>query len=140
MKLQTALRYANSVAARVRSVNGLLATPLSDSEAVRISRIWVFGSTVKGSKAPNDLDLLIEMKAAGRRRKWRQTTTDRRYYQLYGVRRAPNCRNQALIWLTKGMRKVSRHLLDTEEVEIDVKVMIYPCNDLNKHMARMTAN
>ena len=134
MRLQTALRYANEVAARVRAAGGLVATPLCDREAARISRIWVFGSTVKGSQTPNDLDLLIEMRPAGRWRNWRESRVDRRHYRSYGIKRAPSCRDAALIWLTKGMRKVSRHLSDVEGVEIDVKVMIYPRNDLPAYM------
>lgn len=67
LKLATALRYANEISRRVREVNGLLATPLCGHEAVRISRVWVFGSTIKGSLAPNDLDLLIDLHEVGRR-------------------------------------------------------------------------
>lgn len=130
MKLETALRYARDVASRVHGVNGLLATPLCEHEAVRISRIWVFGSTVKGSPNPNDLDLLIELKECGRFRTRRQARLDKRYFRNYGIRLALPSRDEALKWLTKGMRKVSRHCVDTERVEIDVKVMIYPRMDL----------
>lgn len=115
----------------------MVATPLCESEAARISRIWVFGSTVKGSSAPNDLDLLIEMRAVGRRLNWRQARVDKRYYRSCGIRVAPSCRHTALVWLSKGMRKVSRHLADEEQIPIDVKVMIYPRNDLAAHMASL---
>lgn len=130
MKLSTALRYAHEVARRARSVNGLLATPRGNMEAVRISRIWVFGSTVKGSLAPNDLDLLIEARQVGRVQNWRRVGVDRRYLRSYGVRKAPDARNQMLIWLTRNMRGVSRHLADVETVDIDKRVLIYPRNDL----------
>ncbi len=140
MKLQTAIRYAETVAARVRRCGGIVATPLCNKEAVRISRIWVFGSTVKGSQEPNDLDLLIEMEPAGRNFNWRQTKLDKRYHRTYGTKRAPDCRERALIWLTQGMKKVSRHLYDEEEVEIDVKVLIYPRNDLPLFLGKGETN
>lgn len=138
MRLQTALTNARRIAERVRSVNGLLATPVTDSEAIRIKRIWVFGSTVKGSQCPNDLDLLIDLERAGKRLGWRQTKYDRRYFRSYGgVKVAPSAEHQALVWLSKGMQKVSRHPLHMEEVEIDVKVMIYPRDDLTAHMDQL---
>ncbi|MEJ7805450.1 MAG: hypothetical protein WKG03_05965 [Telluria sp.] len=130
MKLATALRYASEVARRVQAVNGLLATPLCNYEAVRIRRIWVFGSTVKGSQAPNDLDLLIDLAVAGRRYSHAQTRACKRQLRSYGVRSAPDARDDALKWLTKGMRMVSRHCLDNECAVIDTKVLIYPRNDL----------
>jgi hypothetical protein len=39
-------------------------------------------------------------------------------------------RHEALKWPTRGMRKVSRHMADVEMVPIDVKVLLYPRNDL----------
>jgi hypothetical protein len=37
----------------------------------------------------------------------------------------------------QGMRNVSRHLSNAECVEIDVKVLIYPRNNLLQHMAKL---
>jgi predicted nucleotidyltransferase len=132
MKIETAIRHANEVARRVREVNGLLATPLCRHEAVRIRRIWVFGSTVKGSNTPNDLDLLIDIEEAGRIFTAKQTKIDKQYFRRYSMRRAPCTINEALKWLTKGMKMVSRHTLRNEAADIDVKVLIYPRNDLSK--------
>lgn len=126
MKLETAQRYAAEVAKRVRGVNGVLATPLCDSEAVRIRRIYVFGSTVKGSQHPNDLDLLIDIDECGRRFGWEQARVDKRYYRSCGIRCAPSSVEYALKWLTRGMKKVSRHVARAEGIKIDVKVEIYP--------------
>lgn len=130
MKLQTALRYASEVARRVHAVNGLLATPLCEYEAVRISRIWVFGSTIKGSQEPNDLDLLIELRPVGRHRTWRQGKLDKRSLRDYGYRVAISSEAYALMWLTKGMKKVSRHTTRSEAAELDVKVLMYPRCDV----------
>jgi predicted nucleotidyltransferase len=131
MKLETAQRYAREIAARVHSVNGLLATPLCSGEAARISRVWVFGSTVKGSTAPNDLDVLIEINEVGRRRSAAQGRMCKKYYRAFGVRVAASTTEEALKWLTKGMKKVSRHTTNGETAELDVKVLIYPRWDMD---------
>ncbi|WP_157657787.1 hypothetical protein [Burkholderia ubonensis] len=128
MKLETAHRYAREIHERVKRVNGLLGTPGCSSEAVRIRRIWVFGSTVKGSQAPNDLDILIDLECCGRHfmGSRNQAQVDKDYLRRHGIRRAVASRETCLKWLTAGMKKVSRHCADTETVEIDVKVEIYP--------------
>jgi hypothetical protein len=128
MKIETALRYAQEIHDRVSSVNGLLGTPGSGNEAVRIRRVWVFGSTVKGGAAPNDLDILIDLQPCGRMysAQRNQAKLDKDYYRRYGVRLPVSSRDTCLKWLTKGMKLVSRHCADQEEVEIDVKVEIYP--------------
>jgi hypothetical protein len=130
LNLATALRYAHEVSRRVREVNGLLATPLCGDEAVRISRVWVFGSTIKGSLAPNDLDLLIDLREVGRRFTAEQTRVDRVRLRAHGLWLAPPARSEALKWITKNMRNVSRHCRDSEFAVIDKLVMIYPRNDL----------
>jgi len=130
VKIETAHRYAREIARRVHSVNGLLATPLCGREAARISRIWVFGSTVKRSKAPNDLDILIEIKEVGRSRRWTQGKLDRQFHKATGMRVALSATHEALKWMTKGMKKVSRHTTHNESAELDVKVLIYPRWDM----------
>lgn len=126
MKRTTALKYAQEIARRVHAVNGLLATPLCNKEAARIQRIWVFGSTAKGSQAPNDLDLLIDIREVGRHRTWRQGAINKQYLRSYSIPVARSTTEEALKWLTKNMRMVSRHTTQSERVEIDVKKMIYP--------------
>ncbi len=130
MKRKDAFRYAFEVARRVHSVNGILATPLCGREAVRFKRIWVFGSTMKGAQEPNDLDLLIDLEPCGRWRSWRQGKLDKEYLRRYGMWQAVSAEKEALKWLTKGMRKVSRHTLPDEAAVIDIKVLLYPRNDL----------
>lgn len=131
MKRETALRYAREIARRVHSVNGLLATPHCSREAARISRIWVFGSTVKGSESPNDLDLLIEINSVGRSRKVKNgAKLDKACFRSYGIRSGLDATDYALKWLTKGMKMVSRHTTNNEGAKIDVKVLLYPRNDL----------
>ena len=128
MRRELAIRYARQVADRVHSVNGLLATPNCIRDAVRISRIWVFGSTVKGSDFPNDLDLLIEAREVGRTTGWKRgRKLDKYQLRTHGCRLMPHGEREMLIWLTRGMKKVSRHMTYMETVEtIDVKRLIYP--------------
>lgn len=130
MKLETARRYAKEVARRVAEVNGMVVTPRGEREFVKINRIWVFGSTIKRSQNPNDLDLLIELEATGNWQNWEDVGFDPDYLRRYGVHCARSSCNEALMWLTKGMKNVSRHCVDDEQVEIDVKVMIYPTFEL----------
>lgn len=126
MKIETAVKYAKEVARRVHEVNGKVLTPTASREWVIISRIWVFGSTVKGSLNPNDLDLLIDMKPFGEYFRPPERPFDKEYRRRYGMYTCQDPIERALIWLTKGMRQVSRHRTYTEAVVIDVKKLIYP--------------
>ena len=131
MKRETALRYAREIARRLHEVNGLLATPVCNYEAVRVRRVWVFGSTAKGAENPNDLDVMIELDCmVGRHRTWQQSTIDKDARRRFGVRVARGNRAVFLKWLTKGMRGVSRHCRDLDAVELDVQTLIYPRYDL----------
>lgn len=135
MRRQVALNYANRISDRVKSVGGIVSTPMCGHAHTKIKRIWVFGSTVKGSEAPNDLDLMIEMEPIGSMRRFGvrgQTSVsyDRRRFKSYGRRWEECSQHQTLVWLTKGMKKVSRHVVGIEKIEPDVMVMIYPRNDL----------
>lgn len=125
MKRATALRNAHRIAERVRGVNGILATPGCDRSAVRIKRVWIFGSTIKGSPAPNDLDVLIEcvgigLSPAGQRR------CDREYKRRYGMRSSVSCFLELRRWLRCGMQKVSVHFLDIEGSLASPRALIYP--------------
>lgn len=132
MKRATALRYAAEIARRVHSVNGLLATPNCSREAMRIRRVWVFGSTVKGAESPNDLDVLIEADEAGRYTPWcLGRKLDHEHARRCGFDSLPSSQHTLLLWLTRGMRNVSRHLTSREAVEIDVKRLIYPRWDID---------
>ena len=129
MKRETAVKYIHEIARRVRSVNGVLSTPNHSYSWVRISRVWVFGSTAKGAENPNDLDIFIELKTVGKYN--RHGLLDKRYLRAYGFRRTKTSEEYALKWLTKGMRMVSRHLADGDEIfsTVDVKTLIYPRMD-----------
>jgi len=144
MKRSTAIKNMHEIARRLHSINGLLATPLTSDEAFKISRVWVFGSTVKGSTSPNDLDILIEGKGVGRRRlfsfnrrgfKYKETRDcrpflharlDKSYLHQRGIMRAICSENEAYKWLSKGMKRVSRHSLENDDEIAWPRMMIYP--------------
>jgi hypothetical protein len=133
MKRDVALRYAELIHRRLKSVNGLLATPLCNFEAVRFRRVWIFGSTVKGSQEPNDLDVLIESYVAGRRRSWQQGTFDKIWKRRHGLMFAKFAGAEAFKWLTAGMRKVSPHSFGIDMHVAYPRVMIYPRFDILKN-------
>lgn len=135
MKLATALRYATEIARRVHSVNGVLETPTCSNHGTKFKQIWVFGSSVKGSQNPNDLDILIDHELVLPHRSIEQgARLDNEYLRRYGVRKGVNSGHDAFIWLTKGMKNVSRHSRHLEAIEIDVKVLIYPVDELTPFM------
>lgn len=140
MKLELAERYVQKIVDRCKSVNGILATPLCDNEAIRIHQVWVFGSVVKGSQDPNDLDVMVRWSYGGRYRPYEQGKLDRQRLRAYGMWAALSAEKEMFKWLSKGMRKVSRHDYEREKgLDIDVLVMIYPRNDFPAHMERLRA-
>jgi predicted nucleotidyltransferase len=94
-----------------------------------VRNIWVFGSTAKGSIEPNDLDLLIRLEECGRRQSWQQVGFDPAYLRRTGIRVARDPRKEALMWLSRGMKNVSRHDFESELVEIDIKLPLWPVFD-----------
>ena len=68
MKRETALRYAKELSEKMKECNGVIQTPGTSREAVKILKLWVFGSTVRGSQTPNNLDLLIHWEEMGEKK------------------------------------------------------------------------
>lgn len=133
MKLSTALSHAQRIAERAHSVNGLLATPLTKWEAVRIRRLWVFGSTIKGKAEPGDVDILVDMVEVGRRRTWQQTRLDK-YWRKCGMLFPPDSDRAARQWLRDGMKMVRFHQHAIDGNLIDKMVLLYPRNDLPAYL------
>lgn len=129
MKRSTALRYCSEIHQRLIEVGGIVPTPRGGWSHVRVHNIWVFGSTAKGSNEPNDLDLLIRLEECGRRQSWQQVGFDPAYLRRTGIRVARDPRKEALIWLSRGMKNVSRHDFESELVEIDIKLPLWPVFD-----------
>jgi hypothetical protein len=126
MKLETALHHAAEIARRLESVNGLIPTPRGGNEFYLVKKAWVFGSTIKGSDAPNDLDVLLFAENAGARQRWEVVGFDPVYRKATGLRRARHTDREAKMWLRKGMMMISLHDTESEETIFDKKVEIYP--------------
>lgn len=140
MKLSSALKKANEISSRIKSVNGIIATPLHRYEAVKIQRVWLFGSAAKGKLNPNDVDILIEMKEVGfrsinysNRRKSINFFVDKDYQRRYGLAFPKPSGPTALKWIRNKKHNVSLHWTAIDRVDPDVKIMIYPRNDLAQH-------
>jgi predicted nucleotidyltransferase len=133
MKLQTAIKHIHEIHRRVTEVQGRLETPLHSHDAVIFEEIWVFGSAIKGSAEPNDLDILIKMKMDGPYRSPREgAILDERYARRTGCKMSICSDSAARKWLTRGMMKVSRHGFERERnLGIDAMKMIYPRFELD---------
>lgn len=149
MKRQTALKNLDKIIQKVRSINGIYPTPLSDVDFVKIKRMWVFGSVAKGSKNPNDLDIFIEIYGDGFKgvqpiRKGKKKVfryNKEKGYFLQGcfkkgvVRLGNECQPSAMKevekWLRQGTQKTSIHIVGHDDIfkRLDCKYLVYPRND-----------
>ena len=89
----------SEIARRLVSVNGLIPTHRGDHEFYLVKKAWVFGSTIKGSDAPNDLDVLLFAENAGARQKWQDVGFDPVYYKDHGMRTTRPTPREAKMWL-----------------------------------------
>lgn len=126
MKIDTALRHAAEIARRLDSVNGLIPTPRGSREFYLVKKAWVFGSTIKGSDTPNDLDVLLFAETAGARQSWQIVGLDPAYFRSYGIWQPRRSDSEARMWLRKGMKMISIHDTVSEATIFDKKVEIYP--------------
>ena len=143
MKRKTALKNLKIIINRIRAINGIFATPKHNFEALKVKRVWVFGSVAKGSLDPNDIDLFVELKGFRRdikpiRREFGGGNTGRfkldyAYYRNHGMYRAKQSDEAFIKWLRKDLRKISIHLVGDDEIfnQIDEKILIYPRCDFN---------
>lgn len=128
MKRTTALKYCVEIARRLHEIDGRLPTPGYSTDFVIFEKVWVFGSTAKGSDEPNDLDILIHFGPAGKRRTVSEGgLVDKEYFRRHSIERTHASEDYAVKWLTKGMKRVSRHwtLLEGDKV-FPEKKQIYP--------------
>jgi len=141
MKLATALKNAALITERLKSVNGLIGTPGTQFEAVRVRRAWLFGSAAKGCAAPNDVDILLEYWACGRQYTTQKilhcgtgrragAMVDKEFRRRHGVSLPMDAEAYALKWLRRHMKRVSLHDYKIDGSLADGKILIYPRNDL----------
>jgi hypothetical protein len=91
-----------------------------------LTKTLEFDSTIKGSGAPNDLDVLLFAENAGARQKWQVVGFDPVYYKAHGFRTTRPTSREAKMWLRKGMQTISTYDTESEATIFDKKVEIYP--------------
>lgn len=132
MKLKTSIRNALLVAQRIKHCNGLIGTPEATTEAFRIKRAWLFGSTAKGKLNPSDTDILIEAYSVGKfnlRRAKKQPKSK----ASHGFRYSLNSEEVAHAYLRGNIKMLRLHDLKVDGNLGDIpntKIMIYPRMDL----------
>jgi predicted nucleotidyltransferase len=129
MKLSTSIRNAKIIAERVHRCNGLIGTSGALNEALRVKRMWVFGSTVKGKENPNDTDILIECETAGRfcyqNAKLHPISTARN-----GFRYKVSSIDVAYSYLRGNLKMVRLHDVNIDGSIATPRIMIYPRMEL----------
>jgi hypothetical protein len=136
MKRAVAIKKALTVAGNLRKAAGLIGTPGTEFEAVRVKRAWLFGSTVKGKENPNDVDILLEVEEVGRHTRFGKggrldKDMARRYGRGCGY--TVSSTKEAYRFIKGGMTMIRLHNAkwDGEFGDIaETKVLIYPRNDL----------
>lgn len=154
MKRQTALKNLYKILQRIRSTNGIFATTMDDQPYSRIQRAWVFGSVLKGSESPNDIDIFIqfarynhppaEKELKSRRKIFKHYMSNRLHGGYRPCKRNNGWKNhrwhrlvradeEFAIWLRKHIPKVSIHVVGEDRVfdRLDKKCLIYPRCDFD---------
>ena len=133
MKLKSAINKAHKVAERLKSTHGLIYTPLHEYEAIRVKRAWLFGSTSKLKEEPNDVDILVEMVGIDRYKYGVRGSyiIDKEYLRRYGMRIPKDSMVVASKFLKNRLHHVNVHATDWVSFDPDVKILIYPRNDLD---------
>lgn len=130
MRRETAIKNAAEVARRIRQASGCLGTPGFQFEALRIRRAWVFGSTIKGSQNPNDVDILLDCEPCGRHfRVGKGAMLDKERKRRHGYRLARDTLDGAIISLRQGMKGINIHTYQNDGELAHPRVMIWPRNE-----------
>lgn len=132
MKRKTAERHVNEVVRRLRAVNGLIGTPTASRQFCKIRRLWLFGSVLKGKDTPGDVDILAEFMPCGRIQRasnaylrgkpWQNARFEnprKRYLMASPI-------DDAIRYLTKGMKMVRVHCLDVDGDIANPRVLLWP--------------
>ena len=120
MKLKLAIGYAKRINEKLNNLTeGTLELEGCEYKKIKVEKVWVFGSTIKGSLFPNDLDLLIK-------------STKFDLIPFPERLNAKDSTNEFFKGLSKGMKKVSRHDWMDEITSIDKLVEIWPKFELDE--------
>lgn len=122
MKRKTALKNLSTIIERLNICNGKFNLDGYDFEGLTVKKAYVFGSLVKMSDFPNDIDILIDYERFGK-------------FHAGRYLRGLVIENRVFINLRKGMKMIRFHdfRIDGNYNDIpDTKVMIFPDNNFNK--------
>ncbi len=127
MKRELAIRRLQKVIDRINAVNGVFETPSARYPAARIVNVWLFGSLLKGSETPNDIDLLFEYEELGELRTLAQTGVyDKDYYRSYGMKCTIDTWKVFGRELRKNIPMVRMHKLMVDGSVAYPRALIYP--------------
>ena len=156
MLRKTAIKNANEIARRLKKLGGLIATPEAGNTCVKLKRVWLFGSTVKGASNPNDIDILFEVQICGDKQtnsrsrklmfgepgKKQNAKLDKKYYRSTGYPASKEPVEVALISLRKGLKMVryQRVFSESDDPEdmriwdsiIANRIMLWPKNEIDQ--------
>jgi len=126
MKIDTAVHHVKEIHTRLVSVGGMIPTPRGSDEFFLVKKAWVFGSTIKGSPTPGDLDILLLAEPSGFYQSWVDVGHDPVYLKNHGIKVTRSTTREGKMWLRKGMKMVSVHDTLSEAAIIDKKIEIFP--------------
>ncbi len=128
MKRQTAIRHVHTIAERLRSVGGVIDTPTAQFPRVVVRDAWVFGSVVKGSESPNDVDILLDYDVDGHARKVCEEGVlfDKDTLRRRNILAPLDSEEVALRWLKNGMRMISLHIYRIDHRVATPRVSLFP--------------
>lgn len=141
MKLKTSINNTLAVVDRVRRINGIMATPEDHHEFIKVKRVWLFGSTIRGKPNPNDTDMLFEFCEGGRLKRAGKTAKgskqpntakiDKDYRRRYGIDIARSTRTSLFKYLRGNLKMIRFHDASIDAKYATDKILVYPRNDLN---------
>lgn len=130
MRREIAIRRALRVADRVREAGGLIPTPRATHEFFEVKKIWLFGSTAKGSESPNDIDLLYEGNYCGARYTSIEGKQLHKFFLGMGVKVPVDSEYAALKIIAKGCGMVRLHDAKIDGEIAYPRIQLYPINEL----------
>lgn len=129
MKRERALRYCREIHDQLVLAGGMLHTPNYSHEHVLFKKVWLFGSTAKGSLSPRDVDILYHIELIGPNfRRNTELVMDTRVskQRFWGGDYPMQTSEAAYKWLRRRRPMVSLHSTEYERAIFPDKIQIYP--------------
>lgn len=127
MKRELAIRKLQRIIDKLYENDGVIETPGCSHPAMKIVNAWLFGSLLKGSENPGDVDILLEAKVIGEYRPWHVLGEyDREYYRRHGVKISRPTEYVYKKYLRQRIPLVSLHDLFNDDKVAHPRALIYP--------------